>query len=366
MAEKKMSGLDKLSRRKKLGFVTGSIKGSARKIVDRSVKPKRLVNIVTWKCNGNCTMCNISRMQDPAKEITLGEYEEMLKDKEFWSSLKSMNVTGGEPFMRKDLLDLIFLFQEKCKNLERVDIATNGFLTEKIVQSVKELLREGRTDIGVSVSLDGIYEMHDKIRGVKGAFEKTSATIRALRKLEKEHDNLILTTQCVVSRINIGHLKKLDEFCRKNGVPSSLSIASFQDSYYKNTDKRHLGLTGEEVKRIFNRAHFIDYYIHKQVDKKKRYLPCDSGFGTFSINPDGDVYFCNNLTKVGNVRENRIRDIWNSEKADKVRSFIKKGDVCRECFFSCDLASAVQENFPLMVKFGVVHYLLKKGVLKLK
>ncbi len=367
MSEKETTGIDKLSYTRKINFVLGSLRYSAQSLFDKSkaTKPRHLVNIVTWRCNGNCVMCNISRLQDSTKTITLDEYEDMLSDKPFWSSLSTMNVTGGEPFLRKDLIDLILLWQDKCKNLQEIDISTNGFLTKKITGFVKEVVPSLRLNVGISVSLDGVGETHDRIRGVRGAFKKTSKTIFALKKLEKQHDNLLLTTQCVVSQMNINHMQELQRFCNANGLPSSLTVASFQDPFYKNIDKRHLGLTDEQVKGLFTRNHFIDYYTHKQIEKKKRFLPCDAGSGTFSINPYADVYFCNNLPKVGNLREKAIREIWYSKKAAEIRNIIKKGDICKHCFFSCDLASAVQKNFKLLLKFGTVRYLLKLGILKI-
>ena len=366
MSAKKVTGIDKLSYARKSSFVLDSMKCTAKRLVVRSkaIKPRHLVNIVTWQCNGRCEMCNISRLQDSKKMISLKEYDEILSDRPFWSSLRSMNVTGGEPFLRKDLTELIMLFRDRCRNLRKIDISTNGFMTKKIVSFVNDVVPELGLDVGISVSLDGVGPVHDKIRGVKGAFRKTKATIDAIKKLEKSHGNLMLTTQCVVSSLNFDNIEELGRFCQERGIPSSLSIASFQDPYYKNMDKQHLGLTKEQIKKLYSRNHFIDYYVRKQVELNRRFLPCDAGFGTFSINPYADVYFCNNLPKIGNLRKKTIREIWYSKKAEEARKAIRKGEICRQCFYSCDLASAIRKSFPLTLKFGTTHYMLKRGLMK--
>jgi MoaA/NifB/PqqE/SkfB family radical SAM enzyme len=118
-----------------------------------------------------------------------------------------------------------------------------------------------------------------------------------------------------------------------------------------------------EILELFNRKHFIDHYIKKQVRNKKRYLPCGAGKKTLTIMPEGDVYFCQFLKSVGNIKYERISDIWSSKKAKNQRRIINKADICRDCYFSCDIYSSIESSFPLTIKMGLIQYLLKWGII---
>ncbi len=358
------SGFDRMSKRQKMGFVKSSIKNSYNRRFRGKELPKHLVNVVTWRCNSRCMMCNIWKKKN-TKELSLKEYDKIFSDEKFWSELRTINMTGGEPFLRKDIVDLTLLLERKCPSLEMISFSSNGFMPDIIIKRIKQILekKKKKTRIGITISIDGIGDDHNKIRGVKKAFDFAMNTIEELKKLEKKHKSLILTTETVVFNENSKKIKKIKNFLKKKGIHNSIAIISFQDSYYDNLDKKKMSLTKDEILKLFNRKHFIDYYIKKQVRNRKRYLPCGAGKKTLTIMPEGDIYFCQFLNSVGNIKNGRISDIWNSKKAKDQRKIIDKADICKDCYFSCDMYSSIESSLPLTIKMGLIQYLLKLGII---
>jgi MoaA/NifB/PqqE/SkfB family radical SAM enzyme len=128
-------------------------------------------------------------------------------------------------------------------------------------------------------------------------------------------------------------------------------------------EKKELSLTRKDILKLFDRKHFIDHSIKKQVREGKRHLPCGAGKTTLTMMPEGDVYFCQFLKSIGNARKERISDIWNSNLRKHQIKVISKSNICNDCYFSCDIYSSVESSFPLTIKMGLIQYLLKWGII---
>jgi MoaA/NifB/PqqE/SkfB family radical SAM enzyme len=122
-----------------------------------------------------------------------------------------MTFTGGEPFLRGDLDDMVVSAYRHCKP-EVITIPTNGMLTERILEKVERMCRECPTSsIGINLSLDGIGDEHDDIRGVEGNWKLSMETWTRLKELQSEHKNLVLTVHTVISRFNAHRFKEIQE-----------------------------------------------------------------------------------------------------------------------------------------------------------
>ena len=124
---------------------------------------------VTYRCNLKCTMCYIwKNPSDPQREIRpehLTSFPEVVR----------LNITGGEPFIKEDLSDILDVMKKKAK---RIVVSSNGLLTKRIL----EVMNRHR-DVGIRLSVDGIGETHDQIRGVKGIHQKALETLKGLKSL---------------------------------------------------------------------------------------------------------------------------------------------------------------------------------------
>ena len=174
--------------------------------------PKDAILALTYRCDARCQMCNIWQMK-PQENLSIDDYAKVP------STLRDINISGGEAFMRKDLVDIVKTVHQKCKN-PRIVISTNGFRTEQIVTKMDEL-RKTIPNIGVGVSLDGIGEVHDKIRGIPKAFDKATTTLKALK--ERGFTNVRIGFTAMND--NHGEMQKVYDLATSMGFQFATTVA---------------------------------------------------------------------------------------------------------------------------------------------
>jgi MoaA/NifB/PqqE/SkfB family radical SAM enzyme len=327
---------------------------------------------VTNKCNGRCIMCDIWKIyrDKPGlvkEELSLSEIREFFSDKEFFKHVGFIYLSGGEPFLRADLPDIVSCIHE-CKPICTVYVATNGFLTDRIVDATRDILAfHPRLQIGVS--LDGINQKHEEIRGVKGAFEMTHKTLFALRQ---NFPHLHIQVTMTVTPINLIHIPHVYDFCRKNGFFPRIGLASIA-SYFKNlgneftfsrTHVKELKTYFEAMRRdliqeqgkphSLSEMFWLDGSIKFLMNPTIQPVPCYAGFASFYIDPYGTVYPCYNFPEeMGNIRNQKIRDIWFSKRSREIRKRILNKQ-CPNCWIVHEAASSVSCDY-----FRKFKYILK-------
>ena len=170
-----------------------------------AIKPFSVVVSVSFRCNSKCRTCDVWRK--PNDDLTVEEWDKVfahLGHAPFY-----MTFTGGEPFLRKDLDELVIRAYRHCRP-EVITIPTNGMLTDRVLAMTDRMCRECPTSsIGINLSLDGIGDEHDDIRGVEGNWAQSMETWRQLKELQQQHKNLVLTVHTVVSRFNVHRFKEI-------------------------------------------------------------------------------------------------------------------------------------------------------------
>ena len=137
-------------------------------------KPVDAVVAVTYRCDSRCNMCNIWQLP-PGEELAPEQFRKLPR------TLRDINITGGEPFLRDDLVEIARILDEHC-NHPRMVISTNGFERRRIAHAAPGA-PEDREKCRLAVSLDGIGEKHDEIRGISGGFDKVVETLKQLRTI---------------------------------------------------------------------------------------------------------------------------------------------------------------------------------------
>ena len=149
--------------------------------------PIYLTYFVTNKCNLKCQHCFYwKNLNLKKRELTLEEIDKFSKN---LKDILVLNITGGEPFLRKDLPDLIKTFYINKKPII-LTINTNGFLTNKIISDTEKILSFYKLPLIIEISLDGIKEDHDKVRYVEGAFDKSILTFKKLKELQNNYPKI--------------------------------------------------------------------------------------------------------------------------------------------------------------------------------
>lgn len=276
--------------------------------------------IVTYRCNARCTMCNRYKAPSKPEEELSIETIKKLPDMYF------TNITGGEPFIREDLPEIV---EELRKKSDRIVISTNGFFTDRIINLCKKF-----PDIGIRISIEGLEKTNDEIRGLDKGFQRGYETLKKLREMGMKDVGFGMTVQ----DRNALDLVPLYELSNKMGM--EFATASLHNSFYfveaKNIihDRVKVARNFEElINRLLDsnspKKWFRAYFNHGLINYifgQKRLLPCDMSFDTFFIDPYGDVMPCNgteNKEVMGNLNRENWSELWNGKAADRVRNKVK-------------------------------------------
>jgi MoaA/NifB/PqqE/SkfB family radical SAM enzyme len=184
---------------------------------------------VTHRCMARCLMCNIWRIPAHVPDLPVDDWLMLLGQPAF-RRLKELDVTGGEPFLREDLTSLMRGVSElkaaRLNELRSVALTTNGFLTDKVLSGTSRIaqdMKEAGLDLVVVLAMDGIGEVHDRIRNVKNGWKKLAATIDGLIELRRTCDNIIIGLKTTVLPLNVDELNGVAQFAAERGLFTIIS-----------------------------------------------------------------------------------------------------------------------------------------------
>lgn len=294
--------------------------------------------IVTYRCNAKCTMCNRYKVPSkPEEEISI---DTILKLPEMYFT----NITGGEPFIREDLKEIV---RELYKKSDRIVISTNGFFTDRIVDLCKEF-----PQVGIRISIEGLEQTNNEIRGLDDGFNRGYTTLKTLVDMGMQDVGFGMTVQDK----NAPDLVPLYDI--SDELNMEFATASLHNSFYfvesNNIIKDRL-MVAENFEKLINRLlesnspkkWFRAYFNHGLINyifSQKRLLPCDMSFDTFFIDPYGDVMPCNGTKDkevMGNLNEQSWDELWSSEAAEKVRKKVRCCD--RNCWMIGSVSPAMHK-----------------------
>jgi len=314
--------------------------------------PSYCTFMVTWRCNAKCVMCDIWRKKY-SKEMTVKEIESVFTQLKMLDVIK---ITGGEPFLRYDLVEVVNTIQREA-NPFLIHITTNGLLTDAIKDFIKSV--DKPDNIHLKISIDAVGESHDKIRGVRGAYERAMETLKELAKLRETYHFYLGVNQTIVHE-NMGDTTALREICRKLNVGLHQTIA--QDKAYllnygvsslpkvPGEFKTHDEFSLDELIEVFNdigKAEIKDflermvkrYYLRGLYNRLVLSKPipkpmCVALRSHLRILPEGNIPIClYDMTIVGNLMKDKFTSIWFSDSLDKYRERVKK---CPGCWIGCE------------------------------
>lgn len=297
---------------------------------------------VTYKCNARCIMCNI--WKDNAKDELVPD--DLLK---LPTSLQDINITGGEPFLRKDIVEIVEKITAKNPKI-RLIFSSNGLLTEQIVNSMREI-KKINPKSGIGISIDGIGDIHSEVRGIDNAYEKALNTIKELKKANINDIRLAFTA----SNKNCEHLSKVYDLARELNIEFTMSIVHNSDNYFnidtnlltdiEILDKELKYVIQNELKfnnprrllRIFYLKGILEY-----AKTGKRALPCYALENSFFMDAKGEIFPCNMLeSSVGNIKEKSFEDIWEYEKTKCLKKFC---NTCNKCWMVCTVKNSIMKH----------------------
>ena len=352
----------------------------------KSPRPINLTFSVTNMCQSRCKTCSIWRLyrDEPARyrdELSLDEIEQIFQS---MGETYFFNISGGEPFLRKDLPEIVSL---ACKHLKPAVIhtPTNALapdLVERGVVGILDAIRQSGhiACFTIKPSFDGVGDTHDDIRGVRGNFDKALDTLSRLKKLQEQHSNLEVGLGTIISKFNLDYIGETVRLAGELGVDSYISEIAEERTELFNMGQP-ITPTAEEYERAietFNaeldrgpsptakvsattlafRQVYYSYAV-RIMREKRQVLPCYGGISNVHISPYGDVWPCCVLgyaKSMGNLRDYGydFMRIWRSSEAGHIRRFIAGGG----CY--CPLANQAYSNILCSAK-GMLQFLRVRG-----
>jgi MoaA/NifB/PqqE/SkfB family radical SAM enzyme len=289
--------------------------------------PIDAVIAVTYRCQARCRMCSIWQISEHSElePAVYGKLPETLRD---------VNISGGEPFLRKDLAEIVQTVHGRLPRA-RVVVSSNGLIGEKLIPRAMDLV-DIFPGIGFAFSMDGVGEMQDYMRGVEGAFDNVLAVTRGLLDRGVENIRLAYT----LTGENPGHMIRVYRLAKELGVQFTMSVAHDSDFFFgegKSPVGEHQGgrFDSESLKEDFRtiindqlgsfsvknwgRA-FLNYGIYQLIFNRRQLFSSRPGEDYFYLDPAGNIYpsvIHNHI--MGNITEGDFDRIWRSPRAENAR-----------------------------------------------
>lgn len=304
-----------------------------------------------------CKMCDIWNNPTRKDEEFKPELLKKLPD-----NLRSINITGGEPFVRDDIEEIVEILRTKTK---RIVFSTSGFFSDKIIALAKKY-----PDVGYRISIEGLSCKNDELRGRQGGFDKGLSTLLELKRMGIKDIGFGIT----VSNNNSEDMLNLYELNKNLGM--EFATASFHNSFYfhkydnKVTNKDEVCANFDElIQRLMKENNpkswfraFFNLGLINYVQGGRRMLPCEAGQENFFVDPFGNVLPCNGMEEkcwfdtMGNLHDQTFDEIWNGEKAKAVREKVAN---CPKSCWMVGSASPVMKKYMRQIAPWVVKNRLK-------
>jgi len=287
-----------------------------------------VILFVTSSCNARCRTCFYWLELNRKGDMTYGEISKLSST---MPNFQDLWLSGGEPFLRKDLAEIISLFHNNNK-IRGVRIPTNGLPTDQIVKTVKTVLEQcPQIQLEIDISIDGFSTTHDRIRAVPGNFNRALQTMQELENLRKTSPNLTLYVNSVITSENRGEIVPLGRHFSENhdldghyfqiirGDPKDKSLQTVRPEDLKKTYQEVLQLNLRYISRTtrfkgkltrLRKAFWKAGYAFTYETQLKNYtygdkwrMPCTAGQTSIVIDYNADVRVCELRKPIGNLRK---------------------------------------------------------------
>ncbi len=319
--------------------------------------PRFLTYTVTFSCNARCIMCDSWKMPSP-EDLTLAEFEHICRQ---LPRMDAVRLTGGEPFVRRDLVEIAEVVRTRLRPLA-LHVTSNGFLTQRIVDFCER--RDRRLPLQLLLSIDGMQDKHNHVRGHDSAWDMVTKTLAQLAPRQKELRLRLMVNQTIVDAEGAEQYRSMREFLRPYGVYNNVVLAYDQSATYSL--EREVDIAPKEIGQFTTFGAFTPQQIGQLVADveeglaelplmerlaKRYYLrgisnrllhdagtpnpKCVALNSHLRIFPNGDVPTCQFNTKLaGSLRRQAFDEVWHSAQAREQRAWVQR---CPGCWAECEV-----------------------------
>lgn len=316
------------------------------------IKPKIVVLFTSYRCNSRCIMCHAWQKQELSPELSVTQVDNIFSNEQLSSSVEIVNITGGEPTLRSDLVEIIGAIIKRCKNLRRIDMPTNGINTGEVldkIEAILSMLLPTNIRLAVTVSLDGVNGTHEQVRRVPGIFNKIENTIREIKEIGAIWQELYFGINVTINKLNYNKLRDIKRYGMDKGIGINYTLGAiseigvesikmkdqfmiedvarkqiinfFEEGISDNTINRRYGELVIELLKTGRRKPFCAFKAKKSI----------------LIEPDGKTYMCGNFKDfyIGNLLKESYEAV--SKNVNRI-----KHDKWKKCF-SCESNCYIDE-----------------------
>jgi MoaA/NifB/PqqE/SkfB family radical SAM enzyme len=340
------------------------------------IRPTVLIFNCTWVCDARCSMCSNWKFGDRKSDITLPQLEGVMAHK-FWGAVENLNISGGEPTTRNDLPEIVEMFQRHLPRLRKIGINTTGLTPHRAIPMLTRIVEFcGRHDLLISarVSLDGIGDIHNQVRNVKRGFDKASETIEAMQALARANRHFQFGIAATIFGTNMADAENILAWARSKGLDVVFNMLRFTDAMLHNKElEETIGFGPKEEE--FMRRFFLDrvqeesvlsgqafmylHYADMIANGYHRTMPCPFQSQGLLLNPNGDLHYCENSAKLGNVIDDPAEALY--FKAENLLHREKlKNEVCPTCLSPCQVNVGAMKQFLPYARFLKRAYHVKR------
>ena len=294
------------------------------RIIIPSITPRDLIFFVTARCNARCPHCLYKKQVNDqtriVQELKLDEIEKIAKN---YGRLVKLSISGGEPFIRTDLPEIIKIFGEYCRP-DIVDIPTNGSLSETIEKSVKKILEITNIPvIEIQLSIDGPKGIFEKISGIEDNYDKIIKTYHLLDEIRKTNKRLKIKMNFTYVPDNKQYVEPLvHELNQKYNfdrlqitfphgyhIKNTVIDKLFYEEFYNLSKKINLEIKPPSLwdfhSLIFRAVKMLrDDFILRRMKDKNMGRFCGAGKKIVVIDDIGNIYPCEPIwQKIGNLKQ---------------------------------------------------------------
>jgi MoaA/NifB/PqqE/SkfB family radical SAM enzyme len=340
------------------------------------IRPTVLIYNCTWVCDAKCTMCSNWKFGDRKSDMTLPQLEPVLADP-FWGAVENLNISGGEPTTRNDLPQMVEMFHRHFPRLRKIGINTTGLTPHRAIPMLTRIVEFCASKdilISIRVSLDGIGDIHNQVRAVKGGFDKACKTIDAMQALAAKHDNFQFGLAATIFATNLEDAENILAWARTKNLDLVFNMLRFTDAMLHNKElEEQIGFRQRE--EAFMRKFFLDrvqeesvlsgqsfmylHYADMIANGYHRTMPCPFQSQGLLLNPYGDLHYCENSQKIGNVLDDAAESLYFNVKNLAHRERLK-AEICPTCLSPCQVNVGAMKQFIPYAKFLKRAYQVKR------
>ena len=343
----------------------------------RPIRPTVLIFNCTFVCDARCTMCSNWKRGNRKEDMSLVEIDRVMDDP-FWHAVENLNISGGEPTTRNDLPELVELFVKRLPRLRKLGINTTGLTPHRAIPMLTRIVEFCASKgilISIRVSLDGIGDIHDQVRSVKNGFAKATKTIEAMQALAKTHPNFSFGIAATIFATNMPDAENILAWARTQDLDVVFNMLRFTDAMLHNKSLEEsigFGRTEEDFMRQFfldrvqeesvlsGQAFMYLHYADMIANGYQRTMPCPFRSQGLLLNPNGDLHYCENSEKLGNVLDDSVNELYFKAENLAHRQHLKD-KVCPTCLSPCQVNVGAMKQVVPYAKFLKRAYAVKRN-----